>query len=76
VVLLDISMPGMDGYEVAAAIRRDPELCDVRLIALTGFGSEEQRTRSRQAGFDDHLVKPVDPVRLQGLLSAPDGSDG
>jgi PAS domain S-box-containing protein len=76
VVLLDISMPEMDGYEVAAAIRRDPELSDVRLIALTGFGSEEQRARSRQAGFDDHLVKPVDPVRLQGLLSAPDGSGG
>lgn len=75
-VLLDISMPEMDGYEVAAAIRRDPELRGVRLIALTGFGSEEQRTRSRQAGFDDHYVKPVEPARLQALLAAHDGSGG
>jgi PAS domain S-box-containing protein len=76
VVLLDISMPVMDGYEVAATIRRDPELRAVRLIALTGFGSEEQRNRTREAGFDDHYVKPVDPLRLQGLLSLPDGSEG
>ncbi len=76
VVLLDISMPEMDGYEVAATIRSDPELRGVRLIALTGFGSEEQRNKTREAGFDDHYVKPVDPLRLQGLLSLADGSGG
>jgi PAS domain S-box-containing protein len=76
VVLLDLSMPEMDGYEVAAAIRADPELRTIRLIALTGFGSEEQRNRSRAAGFDDHCVKPVDPLRLRGLLSPPDGLGG
>jgi CheY-like chemotaxis protein len=67
-VLLDIGMPGMDGYEVAAEIRSDPSFSDVRLIALTGWGSEEERRRSREAGFNDHWVKPVDPARLRVLL--------
>ncbi|HEV8612462.1 MAG TPA: PAS domain S-box protein [Gemmatimonadales bacterium] len=70
VVLLDLGMPGMDGYEVAAEIRADPNCAGVRLIALTGFGSEEERRRSREAGFDDHCVKPVDPARLLVLLAA------
>jgi len=70
-VLLDIGMPGMDGYEVAAAIRQDPALSDLKLIALTGWGSEEERRRSREAGFNDHWVKPVDPAKLRGLLAAP-----
>ena len=67
-VLLDIGMPGMDGYEVAAAIRRDPACSHLRMIALTGWGSEEERRRSREAGFDDHWVKPVDPAKLRELL--------
>jgi PAS domain S-box-containing protein len=68
VVLLDLSMPGMDGYEIAARMREDPALRGVRLIALTGFGSEEERRRSSEAGFDAHYVKPVDAARLQALL--------
>ncbi len=71
VVLLDLSMPGMDGYEVAAAIRRDPAFNGVRLVALTGFGSQEERSRSREAGFEEHCVKPVDPDRLKLLLAGP-----
>ena len=72
-VLLDIGMPGMDGYEVAAAIRSDPAIADIKLIALTGWGSEEERRKSREAGFDDHWVKPVDPARLRVLIgAAPD----
>lgn len=69
VALLDIGMPGMDGYEVARRVRERPELKDVVLVALTGWGQEEDRRRSAQAGFDRHLVKPVDPEVLQGLLA-------
>jgi PAS domain S-box-containing protein len=69
-VLLDIGMPGMDGYEVAAEIRKDPACAKMRMIALTGWGSEEERRRSREAGFDDHWVKPVDPAKLRELLGA------
>ncbi|HEV8598556.1 MAG TPA: PAS domain S-box protein [Gemmatimonadales bacterium] len=68
-VLLDLGMPEMDGYEVAARIRADPALRGVQLIALTGFGSEEERRRSSEAGFDAHCVKPVDPARLQAILT-------
>jgi two-component system CheB/CheR fusion protein len=69
-VLLDIGMPGMDGYEVAAEIRKNPACAKTRMIALTGWGSEEERRRSREAGFDDHWVKPVDPAKLRELLGA------
>jgi len=68
-VFLDLGMPGMDGYEVAEQIRADRALDGVRLIALTGFGAEEERRRSRAAGFEDHCVKPVDPARLRVLLA-------
>jgi PAS domain S-box-containing protein len=68
VVLCDIGLPGMDGYEVAAALRRDPLTEDVRLIAVSGYGREEDQRRSREAGFDQHLVKPVDVAELQRLL--------
>jgi len=68
-VLLDIGMPGMDGYEVAARVRADPDSRGIRLIALTGFGSEEERRRSRAAGFDDHCTKPCDPARLREILA-------
>ena len=70
VVLLDIGMPGMDGYEVAARIRAQSDLGDVVLIALTGWGQSDDRQRSRDAGFDHHLVKPVDLSTLQGLLQS------
>jgi PAS domain S-box-containing protein len=69
-VLLDIGMPGMDGYEVARRIRRQPRLSGVPLIALTGWGQEEDRRRAREAGFDHHLVKPVDLAALEALLAA------
>ncbi len=68
VVLLDIGMPGMDGHEVARRIRQRPESKDVTLIALTGWGQEEDRDRSQLAGFDHHLIKPADIDALQNLL--------
>ena len=67
-ILLDIGLPGMDGNEVARSIRRLPWGNDVVLIALTGWGQEEDRRRSSEAGFDHHLVKPVDPILLERLL--------
>jgi signal transduction histidine kinase/CheY-like chemotaxis protein len=69
IVLLDISMPGMDGYEVARRVRSCPELGPVSLIALTGHGQEQDRRRSLEAGFDHHLIKPVDPDALCFLLA-------
>ena len=69
-VLLDIGMPGMDGYEVAEQLRRIQELDPLVLIALTGFGEDEDRRRAKQAGFDFHLVKPVSPQELKDLLAA------
>jgi CheY-like chemotaxis protein len=70
VALLDIGLGGMTGYDVAQRLRADPATADTRLIALTGFGQEEDRRRSQEAGFDAHLVKPVDPEELQHLLAA------
>jgi PAS domain S-box-containing protein len=69
IVLLDLGMPGMDGYEVAARMRADPASQGVLLIALTGFGGPAERSRAERAGFDDHCVKPVDPARLRLLLT-------
>jgi len=69
VVLCDLGLPGMNGYEVASTLRRDPATASARLIALTGYGSEEDRRRSHEAGFDIHLTKPVDPGLLRRLLS-------
>lgn len=68
VVLLDIGLPGMDGYEVATKLRSDPRLRETVLIAVTGYGQEEDRRRSREAGFDHHLIKPVDFDTLLALL--------
>jgi CheY-like chemotaxis protein len=69
VVLLDIGLPEMDGFAVARALRGNPETCSLRLIALTGYGLEEDRIRSLEAGFDMHLVKPVDQERLARALA-------
>ena len=69
IVLLDLSMPGMDGYTVAKHVRTNPDCDDVRLIALTGWGSEEERLRSEAAGFTDHWVKPVPAAILRKLVS-------
>jgi len=68
IVILDIGLPDMDGYEVARRLRAQPALRDTRLIALTGWGQEKDRKRSRDAGFADHLVKPVDPATLDRIV--------
>jgi PAS domain S-box-containing protein len=69
VVLLDIGLPEMNGYELARRLRTDPRWRGIRLIALTGYGQTEDRQRVREAGFDDHLVKPVDVDALQRSLA-------
>jgi CheY-like chemotaxis protein len=69
-MLLDIGLPKLDGYEVARRIRADLENSIV-LVALTGWGQEEDRRRSKEAGFDQHLTKPVEMNALQSLLTAP-----
>ena len=71
VVLLDIGLPGMDGYEVARALRSAPGGADLTLIAVTGYGQEEDRVRSLEAGFDRHLVKPVEPKELEEEMGKP-----
>ena len=68
-VLLDIGLPQMDGYEVARRLRALPGLDGVLLIAMTGYGQDQDRRRARRAGFDHHLVKPVDPEALRRLLA-------
>jgi signal transduction histidine kinase/ActR/RegA family two-component response regulator len=70
VVLLDLDMPGADGYQVARQIRQAPGLQATTLIALTGWGKAEDSRRSLQAGFDYHLVKPVDVEAVQALLTS------
>jgi CheY-like chemotaxis protein len=69
-VLLDLGMPGMSGLEVAAHVRQQPEFQGVVLAALTGWGREEDRTRSLAAGFDHHLTKPVSAEALQACSSS------
>ncbi|HEY3319089.1 MAG TPA: PAS domain S-box protein [Planctomycetota bacterium] len=70
VVLCDIGLPGgMDGYDVARAIRADREMASTYLIALTGYGQEDDRRKAREAGFDHHLTKPADPDSLERLLA-------
>jgi signal transduction histidine kinase/ActR/RegA family two-component response regulator len=70
-VLLDIGLPGMNGYEVAKAVRDDPELDGILLAAVTGYGQLEDRQRSAEAGFDRHLVKPFGMKELAELLAHP-----
>lgn len=70
VVLCDIGLPGgMTGYDVARRMREEPDLAGAKLIALTGYGQEEDQRRAREAGFDVHLTKPADPVVLERLLA-------
>ena len=67
-VLLDIGLPGMSGYDVARAMRQQPQLAGVTLVALTGWGAEDDRRRAKDAGFDHHLTKPVDLSVLEDML--------
>ena len=69
VVLLDITLPGMSGYEVAKRVRANPDLRDAILVAMTGHGQAEDKKETRAAGFAYHLVKPVEPDLLQKLLA-------
>lgn len=71
VVLLDIGLPGMNGFEVARGLRGQPESRDALLIALTGYGETESRNRSIQAGFDFHMVKPADVNLLLSMIANP-----
>lgn len=68
IVLLDIGLPGMDGYEVARRIRKFPLGRDIRIVAVTGWGQEEDRRKSLQAGFNDHLVKPINMRSLEKVM--------
>lgn len=70
IMLVDIGLPGMDGYEVARQVRRDPQLAHLTLIALTGYGCDDDRRAALDAGFDRHLVKPIDPDLLEQLIAS------
>lgn len=70
VAFLDIGMPGLTGYEVAEAVRAEPWGRDVTLIAVTGWGQPDDQARARTAGFDRHLIKPIDPAEVDRLLGA------
>ena len=69
IVLMDLGLPGQDGYQVAARLRGRPENADVTLVAISGYGPGHMGGRSREVGFDHHLVKPVDCVALLHLLT-------
>lgn len=71
IVLLDIGLPGMDGYEAGRTLRAHPDFDRVLLVALTGYGQEEDRRKSREAGFDEHLVKPPSIDQMKKLLAHP-----
>jgi two-component system OmpR family response regulator len=69
VILLDLGLPVISGLDVARELRRHPEMAKMRLIALTGWGQEEDHRHTSEAGFDHHLTKPTDPEDLETLLS-------
>ena len=71
VVVLDIGLPGMSGYEVARQLRQLDEFRRTLFIAVTGYGQEDDRRRSQEAGFDHHLTKPIDPDELQAIVARP-----
>ena len=68
-VFLDIGLPGMNGYEVARRLRDEVGMKTIKLIALSGYGSEKDQILSKEAGFDRHLVKPVDPSALPTIIA-------
>ncbi len=69
VALLDLGLPGLDGYKLACQLRDSPPTANAVLIAVSGYGQPEDRRRSQEAGFDDHLLKPVDPAWLNGRIA-------
>lgn len=69
-VLCDVGLPDIDGYAVARALRADAATARAQLIALTGYDGEEERQRAHDAGFDRHVVKPIDPLALEGLIGS------
>jgi CheY-like chemotaxis protein len=69
--LIDLGLPRLDGYEVARRLRTDPRCDGMVLIAVTGYGREEDRRLCREAGFDHHVLKPSDPQELRRLLPPP-----
>jgi CheY-like chemotaxis protein len=68
IVLIDLGLPGLDGFQVAVQFRKDPELKLLRLVALTAFGDQAHQRRAIESGFDQHVTKPVDPTELRRLL--------
>jgi two-component system OmpR family response regulator len=75
-ILLDLGLPGMDGYEVARRLRQEGPCQETVVIAVTGYGQPEDRERSRAAGIDHHLLKPVDPDVWRSLLSRSEAAGG
>jgi len=69
VALIDVGLPGMDGYELARLARAQPGGGEVRLVAVTGYGQAQDRERALAAGFDRHVTKPVDPLALERLVT-------
>ena len=83
VAIIDVGLPGMDGFELARQVRANPKHAHMYLVALTGYGQASDRARALRAGFDEHIVKPIGPDTLVRLLSSgaeqhkepePDGS--
>jgi CheY-like chemotaxis protein len=68
IAIIDVGLPGLNGYEIARRFRAECDGVGVLLVALTGYGTAEARERSRQVGFDHHLIKPVNPDTLQELM--------
>jgi two-component system CheB/CheR fusion protein len=70
VAFMDIGLPGMNGYQVARSLRARPELAGLLLVAVTGYAEDEARRLSHEAGFDHHLVKPVDPDAILAVVAS------
>ena len=75
-VILDLGLPKLNGYEAARKIRQMPRGSEVLLVALTGWGQQEDRRKSQEAGFDHHLVKPVDPAAVIKLVASVAAAQG